>query len=117
VVDLCARKAGKLAEEIRAARKAAASPLLVKRLAPSPYAAQEKVRGTKLAEPVHALSLEMNESVVVEVEYKIELTDVPDEYLGASSVRAVAIPVLLVTEIAGLDSRPAAPIMCAEATQ
>jgi len=52
-----------------------------KRLPPSPYSAREKVRGTKLAEPVHALSLEMNESIVVEVKYKIELTDVPDEYL------------------------------------
>jgi hypothetical protein len=44
-----------------------------KRFTPSPYAAQEKVCGTKLAQPVHALSLEMNESVVVEVKYKIEL--------------------------------------------
>jgi hypothetical protein len=35
----------------------------------------------KLAAPIHAISLEMNEPIVVEVKYKIELTDVPDEYL------------------------------------
>jgi hypothetical protein len=52
-----------------------------KRLVPSPYAAQEKMRGTKLAEPIHALTLEVDESVVVEVRYKIELADVPDDYL------------------------------------
>jgi hypothetical protein len=54
-----------------------------KRLVPSPYAAKEKVRGMRLAEPVHALSLELNASVVVEVKYKIELADVPDDYLVA----------------------------------
>ncbi|ESX91654.1 hypothetical protein [Mesorhizobium sp. LNJC403B00] len=52
-----------------------------KRLAPSPYAAREKLRGMKLADPVHALSLEMGISVVVEVMYKIELADVPEDYL------------------------------------
>lgn len=52
-----------------------------KRLAPSPYAAREKLRGTKLAEGIHALSLEISESLVVEVIYKIELADVPDDYL------------------------------------
>jgi hypothetical protein len=54
-----------------------------KRLAPSPYAMREQVRGIELAESVHALSLEMYESVVVEVKYKIELADVPNDYLGA----------------------------------
>jgi hypothetical protein len=54
-----------------------------KRLAPSPYAAREKARGMELAEPVHTLSLEMNESVVVEVKYKIDLADVPNDYLVA----------------------------------
>ena len=52
-----------------------------KRLAPSPYAARESLRGKILAKPIHALSLEMNESVVVEMSYKIELADVPDDYL------------------------------------
>ena len=52
-----------------------------KRLSSSPYATREKVRGMELAEPVHALSLEMNESVVVEVKYKIELVDAPNDYL------------------------------------
>ena len=60
-----------------------------KRLALSPYAAREKVRGMKLAEPVHTLSLEMNESVVVEVKYKIELADVPDDYLVAHVQSAI----------------------------
>ena len=54
-----------------------------KRLSRSPYAAKEKMRGMKLAESVHALSLELNESVVVEVKYKIEVADVPDDYLVA----------------------------------
>ena len=60
-----------------------------KRLVPSPYAAREKVRGMKLADPVHALSLELNESVVVEVMYKIELADVPDDYLVAHARHAI----------------------------
>jgi hypothetical protein len=52
-----------------------------KRLAPSPYAAREKIRGSKLAEPIHALSLETGEAIIVEVTYNIELADVPDDYL------------------------------------
>lgn len=52
-----------------------------KRLMPSPYAAREKLLGNKLAEPIHALSLEIGESVLVEVKYKIELAEVPNEYL------------------------------------
>jgi hypothetical protein len=52
-----------------------------KRLSPSPYAARERLRGQKLAEPIHALSLETGDSIVVEVAYKVELTDVPDDYL------------------------------------
>jgi hypothetical protein len=58
-----------------------------KRLRPSSYADREKTLGTKLAEPVHALSLETSESVVVEVNYKVELADVPDDYL-VSHVRS-----------------------------
>ena len=54
-----------------------------KRLTPSPYAAREKTRGMKLAAPVHALSVELNESIVIEVQYNIELADVPDDYLVA----------------------------------
>jgi hypothetical protein len=60
-----------------------------KRLAASPYAAREKLRGIKLAEAIQALSLEAGESVVVEVRYKIELTDVPDDYLVAHVQSAI----------------------------
>jgi hypothetical protein len=52
-----------------------------KRMMPSHYAAKEKLRGEALAAPVHALSLELGESIVVEVGYKIELTEVPEDYL------------------------------------
>lgn len=60
-----------------------------KRLAPSTYAAKEKLRGTKLAAPIHALCLEANESVVVEVRYKVELDLVPDDYLVEHVSRAI----------------------------
>jgi hypothetical protein len=65
-----------------------------KRLTPSSYAAREKSRGTKLAEPIHALCLETNESVVVEVKYKVQLANVPDDYLVAhvrSAIRSGAL--------------------------
>lgn len=54
-----------------------------KRLTPSSYAAREKARGMELAKPIHALCLDMSESVVVEVKYKVELDNVPDDYLVA----------------------------------
>ncbi len=79
-----------------------------KRLAPSSYAAGEKLRGTLLAEPVHALCLEMNESIVVEVKYKVELTSVPDRYLVAhvqSAIRQGSRP-LWDDEIASGRVRP-----------
>ncbi|MGX9178686.1 hypothetical protein [Mesorhizobium sp. BHbdii] len=60
-----------------------------KRLAPSPYAAREKLRGMKLADPIHAISLETGVSVVVEVNYKIELADVPEDYLLAHARGAI----------------------------
>ena len=60
-----------------------------KRLLPSSYAAKENACGMKLAEPIHALSLEMNESVVVEINYKIELADVPENYLAAHMRSAI----------------------------
>lgn len=52
-----------------------------KRMLPSPYAEREKRRGEELAAPIHALSLELGESIVVELVYKVELQDVPDGYL------------------------------------
>ena len=52
-----------------------------KRMMPSPYTEREKARGEALAGPVHALSLELGESIVVELAYKVELTEVPDDYL------------------------------------
>lgn len=53
-----------------------------KRMMPSPYTEREKARGNALAAPIHALSLELGESIVVELGYKVELTDVPDDYLA-----------------------------------
>jgi hypothetical protein len=61
-----------------------------KRLTPSSYATREKLRGRKLAEPVHAACLDSYESVVVEVKYKIELANVPDDYLAAHVRSAIA---------------------------
>lgn len=52
-----------------------------KRLMPSPYAANEKLRGEQLAGPIHSLSIECGVSCVVEVVYKRELAQVPDDYL------------------------------------
>ncbi|SIO02263.1 hypothetical protein SAMN05443247_01456 [Bradyrhizobium erythrophlei] len=61
-----------------------------KRLAPSLYAAREKLRGIEIAQRIHALCLEMSESIVVEVQYKVELADVPDDYLTAHVRSAIA---------------------------
>lgn len=69
--------------DLHVSRKGSRWAVECKRLQPSTYAAREKVRGTRLAQPIHALCLEMSESVVVEVKYKIELTDIPDDYLVA----------------------------------
>lgn len=52
-----------------------------KRLVPSTYAKNERSIGMKLAEPVHALCLERYVSYVVEVIYKVELAEIPEDYL------------------------------------
>lgn len=52
-----------------------------KRMMPSSYAAMEKARGDELAKPVHALALERDASIVTEVMYKVELSEVPEDYL------------------------------------
>lgn len=52
-----------------------------KRLVPSTYAANEKLRGTRLAQPIHRLCLELGESVIVEVKYQVELREIADDYL------------------------------------
>lgn len=52
-----------------------------KRLMPSNYERQERATGKRLAANVHALSLQLRRSLVVEVGYKCELSDVPPEYL------------------------------------
>ena len=61
-----------------------------KRLMPSRYAEHERQRGKNLAAPVHAVCLRENESVIVEVNYKVELADVPDEYLVQHVRSAIA---------------------------
>jgi hypothetical protein len=60
-----------------------------KRLMPSPYASAEKARGDALAAPIHALSLELEQSIIVEVKYDVELTDVPDDYLSEHVTDAI----------------------------
>jgi len=57
-----------------------------KRLMPSAYARQERERGRDLAAPIHSLSLDLGRSLVVEVGYKKQLREVPDNYL-AETVR------------------------------
>lgn len=53
-----------------------------KRMMPSQYARRERELGRALANPVHALSLELGRSLVVEVVYKQELSAVPPSYLS-----------------------------------
>jgi hypothetical protein len=43
--------------------------------------ASEKSYGTRLAQPVHQLCLELGESVIVEVKYQVELREIADDYL------------------------------------
>jgi len=52
-----------------------------KRLVPSTYAARERIVGMKLADPVHKLCLERSASVVIQVNFKVELENVPADYL------------------------------------
>lgn len=52
-----------------------------KRLVASSYAAKEYQRGKILADKVHAMLLERCQSLVVEVIYKVELKEIPDDYL------------------------------------
>ena len=79
-----------------------------KRLAVSSYATKENQRGIVLAEKVHAFLLEQYRSSVVEVVYKVELEDVPDEYLvgrvQAAMERASTEPVE--DEIGAIRVRP-----------
>lgn len=67
-----------------------------KRLMPSTYAAREKAHGLALAKPVHELCTRLDQSIIVEVQYNIELSAVPHDYL----VHRVA---------AALNARPLAP--------
>ncbi len=52
-----------------------------KRVTASAYARREKARGRALAAPIHALSLQTGRSLVVEIQYRTPLSQVPDEYL------------------------------------
>ncbi|MFC0409760.1 hypothetical protein [Roseomonas elaeocarpi] len=52
-----------------------------KRLNRSGYEMKEKMRGKQLAKPLHELALNASRSVVVQVAYKVELHEVPDDYL------------------------------------
>lgn len=52
-----------------------------KRMTPSIYAAAEQVQGAELAGPVHQLALEKYQSIRIFVKYKIEISDIPLNYL------------------------------------
>jgi len=54
-----------------------------KRVGRSEYAADERAQGARLAAPVHALARERRRSLIVEVNFRIELCDVPAGYLHA----------------------------------
>lgn len=63
-----------------------------KRVGRSEYAAEERVHGERLAAAVHALSREKQVSPVLEVNFKVELSDVPTEYLADRAMRVPAVP-------------------------
>ncbi|MDQ1197518.1 hypothetical protein [Agrobacterium sp. SORGH_AS 787] len=52
-----------------------------KRMVTSTYAKSERAIGMKLAEPIHAMCLDRYESHIVEVIYKVELSQIPEDYL------------------------------------
>lgn len=52
-----------------------------KRLVPSTYAQRERTRGLALAKPIHELLLKFGWSSIVEIEFKLELQFVPENYL------------------------------------
>lgn len=52
-----------------------------KRVGPSQYALGEREESERLAAPVHALSKERGLSAVIDVNFRVELTAVPDDYL------------------------------------
>lgn len=61
-----------------------------KRVGRSEYAADERDHGERLAAPFHALSRAGPFSAVLEVEFKIELSEVPTEYLAGRAKGAAA---------------------------
>ncbi|SHM45041.1 hypothetical protein SAMN05518668_109183 [Sphingobium sp. YR657] len=52
-----------------------------KRVGPSDYGRRERDDGLRLSAPVHALSAELRKSWIVSVDFRIELSEVPEEYL------------------------------------
>jgi len=52
-----------------------------KRLRPSSYAEEEAAHGRRLARPVHHLCEDRSKSVVVEISYQVELSQLPDTFL------------------------------------
>lgn len=59
-----------------------------KRVTRSAYAHNERNHGLALAAPVHRLSERLGRAVVVHVAYKVELQDIPADYLEARVARA-----------------------------
>jgi len=61
-----------------------------KRMTPSPYGTDERSRGAQIANPVHALALERYCSTKVIVKYKVEFSDIPDDYLAKAVEPAIS---------------------------
>lgn len=68
-------------QDLRVSRSRSHWAVECKRMTPSPYAAAEHLRGTVLADLVHALALERYKSIRVVVRYNIELSLIDDDYL------------------------------------
>lgn len=61
-----------------------------KRVGRSEYVADERRHGERLAEPVHALSRKGQSSAILKVDFRVELSEVPTEYLADLVARAAA---------------------------
>lgn len=83
-----------------------------KRVTRSAYARNERAQGLALAAPVHRLSEERGRSIVVRVSYKVELQDVPPDYLANRVAQALDGPPLWSDEIAdGIVRAPTWPLL------
>lgn len=83
-----------------------------KRVTRSVYARNERNHGLALAAPVHRLSEDLGRSFVVRVAYKVELQDVPADYLATRVAEALAPPFVWSDDIAdGMVTPPTWPLL------